>query len=104
PGQGLIQNKTRDQVCDVLAPKVQGTLALVDALAEIPLDFLVLFSSITSLTGGGPGQLDYCAANAFLDAFAQRTAGQHPFTVAVDWSEWRWNAWEYGLAGLQPEL
>ncbi|MDQ6675548.1 MAG: SDR family NAD(P)-dependent oxidoreductase [Chloroflexota bacterium] len=104
PGVGLIQNKTREQARAVLAPKVHGTLALADALKDVRLDFLVLFSSITSLTGGGPGQLDYCAANAFLGAVAQHRAGEQPFTVAIDWSEWRWNAWEHGLEGLQPEL
>jgi NAD(P)-dependent dehydrogenase (short-subunit alcohol dehydrogenase family) len=104
PGVGLIQNKTREQAASVLAPKVQGTLALQQALADLPLDFVVLFSSITSITGGGPGQLDYCAANAFLDAVAQRGAGHGPFTVAIDWSEWRWNGWEHGLNGLSPAL
>jgi hypothetical protein len=103
PGVGLIQNKTRQQASEVLAPKVNGTLALMDALAEVTLDFVVLFSSITSITGGGPGQLDYCAANAFLDAYAQASAGG-PFTVSIDWSEWRWNAWEHGLNGLPAEL
>jgi len=84
---------------EVLAPKVQGTLVLEQALQSrgIEPDFLVLFSSLTSIVGGGPGQVDYCAANAFLDAYAQRHAGNGPLTVAVDWGEWKWNAWEEGL-------
>jgi hypothetical protein len=48
----------------------------------------VLFSSITSATGGGPGQVDHCAANAFLDA---RTRHHQP-AIAISWGEWQWDA------------
>ena len=47
----------------------------------------------------GPGQVDYCAANAFLDAYARQHFAQHGMTVAINWGEWKWNAWEAGLAG-----
>ncbi len=73
-------------------------------LAHLPLDFLALFSSISSSIGGGPGQADYCAANAFLDAYAHRYFHHHSKTIAIDWSEWQWNAWEAGLAGYDSEL
>jgi NAD(P)-dependent dehydrogenase (short-subunit alcohol dehydrogenase family)/acyl carrier protein len=92
-GGGLAQGRTREAAQAVLAPKVQGTLALDAVLAELPLDFLVLFSSVTSIVPPA-GQLDYAAANAFLDAFAhQRTARGRP-TVAIDWDAWR----EVGMA------
>ncbi len=55
----------------VLAPKVKGSLALDAALRGVRLDFLVLFSSVSSVLGL-EGQCDYAAANAFLDAFALR--------------------------------
>ncbi|HVB60816.1 MAG TPA: phosphopantetheine-binding protein, partial [Ktedonobacteraceae bacterium] len=42
---------------------------------------------------------DYCAANAFLDAYARQHAAEHGLTVAIDWGEWQWNAWEAGLTG-----
>ena len=99
PGMGLIPLKTPDMVAKVLAPKVLGTLVLEHVLQQIALDFMVLCSSITSATGGGPGQIDYCAANAFLDAYAQRNAARHGRTIAINWGEWQWNAWEEGLAG-----
>ena len=103
PGIGLMQLKTPEAAERVLAPKVQGTLVLERVLRDMQLDFLVLFSSITSTTGGGPGQVDYCAANAFLDAYAQRHFAQHGMTVAINWGEWQWNAWEAGLSGYDME-
>jgi hypothetical protein len=104
PGVGLTQLKTAEQAALVLAPKVQGTLVLERVLAEHHLDFLALFSSITSTTGGGPGQIDYCAANAFLDAYAHSRTGAGQQIVSIDWGEWQWNAWESGLAGYTSEV
>lgn len=97
PGMGLIQLKTPDTASAVLAPKVQGTLVLDRLLRATPLDFFFLFSSITALTGG-PGQVDYSAANAFMDAYARSRNATYPVT-AIDWSEWEWNAWSAGLVG-----
>jgi len=58
---------------------------------------------MSSITGGGPGQVDYCAANAFLDAYARRHFTEHGMTVAIDWGEWQWDAWEAGLLGFPEE-
>lgn len=99
PGIGLMQLKTPEQAAQVLAPKVQGTLVLESVLRNLPLDFLLLFSSVTAITGGGPGQIDYCAANAFLDAYARQNVTRHGITQAINWGEWQWNAWEAGLSG-----
>ena len=103
PGIGLTQLKTRAQTEKVLAPKVQGTRILQRVLANQPIDFLALFSSITSITGGGPGQVDYAAASAFLDAWAQSQVQRGGVTVAIDWGEWQWNAWKMGLEGYDAE-
>jgi acyl carrier protein len=103
PGIGLLQMKSAEQVSQVLAPKVMGTLVLDRLLKNQDLDFLILYSSIASIIGG-PGQIDYCAANAFLDAFAHRNATRHGRTIAVNWGEWQWNAWEAGLSGYETEL
>jgi acyl transferase domain-containing protein/acyl-CoA synthetase (AMP-forming)/AMP-acid ligase II/acyl carrier protein len=103
PGIGLTQMKTAEQVDQVLAPKVMGTLVLDRLLNNHHLDFLVLYSSITAITGG-LGQIDYCAANAFLDAFAHRNAIRHGRTIAVNWGEWQWNSREAGLSGYDTEL
>jgi len=103
PGMGLISVKTPEQAARVFAPKIQGTHALSHALRGIPLDFLALCSSIASVTGGGAGQVDYCAANAFLDAYALRHSHEHGLTIAIGWGEWQWNAWEYAMNGYSAE-
>src|SRR6185295_6600096 len=104
PGVGVIQLKSAAAAAEVLAPKVLGTLALAQALRDIPLDLLVLFSSVAAATSGGPGQADYCAANAFLDAFARRHAHDHGRTIAVGWGEWHWDAWQAGLQGFPEDV
>ncbi|MBB0244168.1 KR domain-containing protein [Streptomyces alkaliphilus] len=109
PGTGLMQFKQPADSDLVLAPKVGGARAIAEALRidgedEVELDFLALFSSITSATGGGPGQVDYCAANAYLDGFAARLAAGGRRAVSVAWGEWTWNAWDFGLAGYDDQL
>jgi len=103
PASGLMQQKTAAIADRVLAPKVQGTQVLEEVLRDIPLDFLALFSSTSAITGGGPGQIDYCAANAYLDLYAQSHFAQHGMTVSINWGEWQWDAWEDGLQGYPEE-
>jgi amino acid adenylation domain-containing protein len=94
PGEGIIQRKTRAAAARVLAPKVQGTLALTAALGEQQLDFLLLCSSL-SVVAGGAGDVDYVAANAFLDAYAQWAAAVKAGSViSVNWDTWQ----EVGMA------
>ncbi len=88
-GGGLVQLKEPDVAARVLAPKVQGTVNLMDALAGEPLDFVLLCSSSAALLGG-VGQVDYCGANAFLDAFAHHTRSNGgPLVLSVNWDAWR---------------
>ncbi|HLG63728.1 MAG TPA: SDR family NAD(P)-dependent oxidoreductase [Ktedonosporobacter sp.] len=104
PGVGMMQLKTREHIQGVFAPKVTGTIVLDHVLADVPIDFLVLFSSVTSAIGGGPGQVDYCSANAFMDVYAQRNANRlNRKTISINWGEWRWNGWEFGLEGYDKE-
>ena len=88
-GGGVIHLKTADAAARVLAPKVAGAESLARVLEGEPLSFIALCSSMTSLTGGF-GQVDYCAANAYLDAFARwHTTRRGVFTVAINWDAWR---------------
>ncbi len=93
PGGGIVQMKTRQSAEAVLAPKVRGALALDAAFRGRSLDFMVLFSSITAVLAQ-PGQADYAAANAFLDAFAQERSARGEITLSLGWDAWR----EVGMA------
>ncbi|TGJ82413.1 hypothetical protein E0Z10_g6352 [Xylaria hypoxylon] len=55
-------------------PKVRGTWNLHECLAGHPVDFFVMLSSISAMTGA-PTQSNYCAANTFLDFFARYRDG-----------------------------
>jgi NAD(P)-dependent dehydrogenase (short-subunit alcohol dehydrogenase family) len=93
-GGGVIQVKKREMASAVLSPKVMGARVLARIFHEDPPEFLLLCSSMTSLVGGF-GQVDYCGANAYLDAFARQFAGQTgAFAVSVNWNAWR----EVGMA------
>ncbi|MEV6259137.1 beta-ketoacyl reductase, partial [Nocardia sp. NPDC051911] len=86
-GGGLIQLKELSTAEAVLRPKVLGTLVLEEVLAEQDLDFLVLFGS-NGANVGSAGQVDYCAANCFLDAFAQ-DRGRRQRVITIDWGPWK---------------
>jgi thioesterase domain-containing protein/acyl carrier protein len=61
---------------------------LAEALASQPIELLVLFSS-TSSDIAPAGQVDYVAANAFLNAFAEaESARSDRKTIAVHWGIW----------------
>ncbi|GAX42272.1 putative beta-ketoacyl synthase [Tolypothrix sp. NIES-4075] len=94
PGGGVIQRKTLSETEKIFAPKVTGTLVLDTVLKDIQLDFFVLCSSLASVLGGF-GQVDYCAANAFLDAFAHyKNSTNSTYTTCINWDAWQ----EVGMA------
>jgi NAD(P)-dependent dehydrogenase (short-subunit alcohol dehydrogenase family)/acyl carrier protein len=94
PGGGLIQLKMPAVAAGVLAPKVKGTLVLEAVLKDLRLDFIVLCSSLAALTAE-VGQVDYCAANTFLDSFAfYHTAQRRVQTISINWDTWQ----EVGMA------
>ncbi|MBC2601357.1 type I polyketide synthase [Puniceicoccus vermicola] len=68
----------------VMRPKVGGLLAIEKALPCSELDFLVLYSSISSLIGNR-GQANYVAANGILDAMAQRLRKKGAPAISINW-------------------
>ncbi|GIH80216.1 SDR family NAD(P)-dependent oxidoreductase [Planobispora longispora] len=84
PGGGMAEVKERAEAERVMAPKLAGTIALREAFGDLDLDFVVLCSSVTAVAGGF-GQVDYCAANNFLDAYAQTWPGR---VLSVNWGAW----------------
>jgi len=93
-GGGAVQGRSSDDMAAVLQPKVLGTLVLDAVTKELEPDFVVLCSSLTAVLGGY-GQADYCAANAFLDAFAHHKHGlSRTLFTSINWDAWR----EVGMA------
>ena len=91
PGGGMAEVKERSAAEQVLRPKLLGTLALREAFGDLDLDFVVLCSSVTAIAGGF-GQVDYCAANSFLDAHAHSSAHDHGWrapVISANWGGWR---------------
>ena len=85
---GLLMGQTWPQFQTVLRPKVEGAWNLHQAVQGMPLDFFVLFSSAASLLGS-PGQSNYAAANAFLDALAHRRRQQGQAAQTLNWGPWQ---------------
>ncbi|MDX1452777.1 MAG: amino acid adenylation domain-containing protein [Oleiphilaceae bacterium] len=84
----LISLKNYEQAKRVLAPKVEGARNLLAACAKDNPDFVVLYSSVSALTGMS-GQFDYAAANAYLDALVYQARRQGINATSINWSAWR---------------
>lgn len=81
---GLIRNMDAAQIQRVLAPKVLGALHLHKLTKDLPLDYFILFSSATTLFGN-PGQGNYVAANATLEALARNRRAAGLAATCVRW-------------------
>ncbi len=81
---GPIVQLTADRFRRVLAPKVDGAWHLHRLTAGMPLDHFVLFSSMACQIGN-PGQANYAAANAYLEALARRRRAAGLPALAVHW-------------------
>ncbi|AKT38856.1 type I polyketide synthase [Chondromyces crocatus] len=82
----------------VMGPKLEGAWQLHSSTLEAPLDFFVMFSSIASLFGS-PGQGNYAAANAFLDALAHHRRHAGLPALSINWGAWA----EVGMAARLSE-
>ncbi len=81
--------KSRDEIQAVLAPKVSGLDALYASLQDEPLQFFVLFSSVSALIPSlGSGLSDYAMANAYMDYFAQAHGKGSPL-LSIQWPRWK---------------
>ncbi|MFJ6485021.1 SDR family NAD(P)-dependent oxidoreductase [Streptomyces sp. NPDC091682] len=72
---GSFRDKSGERIREVLAPKVTGCEVLDEATSDDDLDFFLLMSSFVG-TFGNAGQAEYCAANRFLDAFAEQRSAR----------------------------
>jgi NAD(P)-dependent dehydrogenase (short-subunit alcohol dehydrogenase family)/acyl carrier protein len=101
---------TQDAVASMLRPKLMGTDVLERLTRSSARDFVVLFSSSTSLLGAA-GLAHYAAANAFLDATAYAAPAVCGRILAVNWGTWsvmraitQETRQSYEASGLQPLL
>jgi acyl carrier protein len=95
---GSILNLTPERMKKVMAPKVDGTRNLHLATKGLPLDFFVLFSSAVSVLGS-PGQGNYAAGSAYLDAMAHDRIQQGLPALSINWGPWA----DIGLAAETRE-
>ncbi|SMX32894.1 type I polyketide synthase [Maliponia aquimaris] len=96
-GAGVIADapllaKTPASVEDVFTPKIHGTEVLGQVFPDGVLDWMVLFASSSTVTAPA-GQVDYVAANEFLNAYARARTGKTR-VVAINWGIWN----EVGMA------
>ncbi len=85
---GLIESLDSERLSRVFAPKVDAAVNLHELTRQSSeVREFVLFSSIAS-SMGSPGQGNYAAANAFLDALAAHRRAQGLPGVSLGWSAW----------------
>jgi len=82
-----ILGKSLTEIEEVFTPKIHGTRVLDTLFPDGALDWMVLFSSSSTVTAPA-GQVDYVAANEYLNAFARSRQGGKTSVIAIDWGIW----------------
>lgn len=89
----LLTNLSVSDFDAIVAPKIDGLLALDEVLSGEPLRFFVAFSSIAAQFGNR-GQSAYAAANRYMDSWCawregERAAGRRSgIGRSIDWPLW----------------
>ncbi len=65
----LMANLDAERMARVLEPKIKGGWNLHELTRDLPLDYFMLYSSVTTYIGN-PGQANYVAGNAWLEGLA----------------------------------
>lgn len=100
----LVQKRKPVDSYKVIAPKYDGTRNLINVCKANGVEMMVLFSSLSSMVGG-VGQAAYCAANAFLDAFAYYNENFNGInTICIDWDRWKHTGISNKLEQIHFEL
>ncbi|PPS43906.1 type I polyketide synthase [Chroococcidiopsis sp. TS-821] len=84
---GILLQQNWQAFEQVMAAKVKGTWILHSLTKQLPLDLFVTFSSVSALLGS-PGQGNYAAANAFMDALAHHRRAMGLPGLSINWGPW----------------
>ncbi|MBR3772065.1 MAG: SDR family NAD(P)-dependent oxidoreductase [Clostridium sp.] len=88
-----IWEKGERRFLEILQPKITGTVVLDEATRKQPLEFFVLYSSLSSIIGDFE-QCDYAVANRFMDSYTvireqlRKSGLRNGITRTVNWPLW----------------
>jgi acyl transferase domain-containing protein/SAM-dependent methyltransferase len=94
----VLAQQTPERLARVLRPKVLGGMLLDRLSRDLALDHFVLFSSSAALLGAA-AQANHAAANAWLDALAERRRAEGLPALSINWGAWA----EIGAAAAAGE-
>lgn len=94
-GDGSITLKSLDEIADIISAKVTGTQVLDYVFRDHQLDFLALFTSLSSVLPGF-GQAAYSIANSYMDAYAENEARKgRKHIMSLSWDVWQGEGMAY---------
>ncbi|MGH3375173.1 MAG: amino acid adenylation domain-containing protein [Actinoallomurus sp.] len=94
---GALTALTPERLDAVFLPKLDGAWHLHELTQDLDLDLFMTYSSIASIMGA-PGQGNYAAANAFLDALAHLRRAKGLPATSVAWGPWEGEGMAAGLS------